>query len=924
MEKRILDWEKYKECARQTVAEGVVLIKNDNQVLPYKKGSKIAVFGRIQNNYYKSGTGSGGMVNVAKVTGIVDGLLEDGSVEINENLRKVYADWEMEHPFNPGLGWGTEPWSQEEMEVSTELVEKIAAESEEALVIIGRTAGEDNDNKDQKGAYRLNDIEEDILNKVRKAFPRVTVLLNDGNIIDMTFMDTYQPDAVLYAWQGGMYGGLGVADVLTGRKSPSGKLSDTIAYSISDYPSDGNFGNKDFDYYVEDIYVGYRYFETVAKEKVRYPFGYGLSYTDFVIETSDFVKKEDAFSFQVKVTNTGNFTGKEVVQVYVSEPQGKLGKPERVLIGFQKTKELKPQESQELHFNISLDTFTSYDETGVTGHKSCMLLEKGDYTIFAGNSVRTSLVAGTFTLHEDIVTEQLEEALAPIRAFKRMKPQKTEDDTYQMQWEDVPLRTIDMKKRRLQNIPKTYELKDQGLQLKDVYEKKATIEKFVAQLSNEDLSCIIRGEGMGSVKVTPGTAAAFGGVSPVLQEKYGIPCGCCTDGPSGMRLDTGTHAFSLPNGTLIACTFNESLSEELFAYMGLEMMKNKIEIILGPGMNIHRHPLNGRNFEYFSEDPFLTGSLATAQLKGLASVGVTGSMKHFCGNNQETYRHDVDSTISERALRQIYLKAFEMAVKAGVGTVVMTTYGAVNGLWTAGNYDLVTTILREQWGFDGIVMSDWWAKINEEGVEANRTNFAAMAAAQNDIYMVCSDGAVNTVGDNTLESVEKGTLTRGELQRCARNTCKFVMQSYAMKRFLGEAVEIEVINQPEEEILQQEMEIVTYDVEDEITISLEDIKVEKDGIYSFGLNLPEDGEYMVSMTGSSHVSELAQLPVSLAYGGTPIAMFTWNNTDGEWVTIQNKVRIETHIHAYKLSFRQNGLKLKEITFKLLKNSGKNE
>ncbi|MDD2973296.1 MAG: glycoside hydrolase family 3 C-terminal domain-containing protein, partial [Lachnospiraceae bacterium] len=926
MEKRILDWEKYKKCARQTVAEGVVLLKNDNQALPYEKGSKVAVFGRIQNNYYKSGTGSGGMVNVTKVTGIVDGLRESGAVEINETLCDVYKEWEMVHPFDPGLGWGTEPWSQEEMEVTEELAQRIAREADHALVIIGRTAGEDHDNEDRKGAYRLNDTEEVMLANVRKAFPKMTVLLNVGNIIDMTFVDTYRPDAVLYVWQGGMYGGLGVADVLTGKISPSGKLSDTIAYAIEDYPSDGNFGNADFDYYVEDIYVGYRYFETAAKDKVRYPFGFGLSYTTFSMETvkDTFDQKETQVSFSVKVTNTGKCTGKEVVQIYVEAPQGKLGKASRSLVSFQKTRELKSQESQVLDFVIPLRHMASYDDSGVTGHKSAMVLEEGTYGIYVGENVRSAEQAETFQLENCVVLEQLEEALAPIHEFKRMKPGKTENG-YEMQWESAPLRTVNMKERRIANRPETYEPKETGgevIRLRDVLDQKAAMTEFIAQLTEEDLSCIIRGEGMGSAKVTPGTAAAFGGVSDRLQNTFGIPCGCCTDGPSGMRLDTGANAFSLPNGTLIACTFNTELSEELFSYTGIEMIKNKIEVLLGPGMNIHRHPLNGRNFEYFSEDPYLTGALATAQLKGLASAGVTGSMKHFCGNNQETHRHDVDSTVSERALREIYMKGFEMAVKSGVGTVIMTTYGAVNGLWTAGNYDLVTTILRNQWGFDGIVMTDWWAKINEEcntsasGVtSADKTNFAAMAAAQNDIYMVCPNGAENTVGDNTLEALKAGTLTRGDLQRCAMNICKFVMNSHAMKRAMGEELEVEVINQPAEEIVQQDTEIETFEVEDTITIPLQDVTVKKDTFYTFGMNFTHGGSYMISMTGKSEVSELAQLPVSFVSGGTPFAMFTWNGTGGKWVTIENQVNIDANIHIYKLSFRQNGLDLKEITFR---------
>ena len=274
--------------------------------------------------------------------------------------------------------------------------------------------------------------------------------------------------------------------------------------------------------------------------------------------------------------------------------------------------------------------------------------------------------------------------------------------------------------------------------------RKGKIEDFVAQMTDYDLVCIIRGEGMGSPKVTPGTASAFGGVAPHLKD-MGIPCACCADGPSGIRIDTGTKAFSLPNGTLIASTFNTVLTEQLFELLGYEMEKNKVDSILGPGMNIHRHPLNGRNFEYFSEDPVLTGRLASAELKGLRKAGVTGTLKHFCGNNQETHRHEIDSVISERALREIYLKGFEIAVKEGKASSIMTTYGAVNGVWTAGRYDLNTTILREEWNFSGVVMTDWWANINETGNPPDKKNFAAMVRSQNDLYMVCSDSSTNSM-----------------------------------------------------------------------------------------------------------------------------------------------------------------------------------
>lgn len=300
---------------------------------------------------------------------------------------------------------------------------------------------------------------------------------------------------------------------------------------------------------------------------------------------------------------------------------------------------------------------------------------------------------------------------------------------------------------------------------------------------------------MGSPKVTAGTAAAFGGVSDSLKA-YGLPCGCCSDGPSGMRLDSGMKAFSLPNGTLLGCTFNTELVERLYGYTGIEMRANKVDVLLGPGMNIHRHPLNGRNFEYFSEDPFLTGKMAAAQLRGLHNAGVTGAAKHFCANNQETSRHFLNSIVSERALREIYLKGFEIAVKEGNADAVMTTYGAVNGIWTAGNYDLCTQILRKEWGFDGFVMTDWWAKISDEGEEVSKTNFAAMVRAQNDVYMVCSQADKNSSGDNTLEALLDGRLSRAELQQSAGNIVRFLMHTPAYERMNEQEVKIIIENGP--------------------------------------------------------------------------------------------------------------------------------
>ncbi len=637
MEDRVLDWAVYEKTAREMAAEGLVLLKNDNKALPLKQGETVSVFGRMQNHYYKSGTGSGGMVNVARVVGILDALNECKDVNVNQKLAETYAAWDKEHPVELGLGWGQEPWSQAEMPVTEELVQEVAGESDSAIVIIARTAGEDKDNTLEKGAFMLTDIETDMLRLVRENFQKMVVLLNVGGLIDMSFLDTISPDACMYVWQGGMVGGYGVADVLVGDVSPSGKLTDTIAYDIKDYPAYDNFGGEERNFYAEDIYVGYRYFETFAKDKVRYPFGYGLSYTDFKIGVKhaslDFEK--GVANICVKVTNTGKRLGKEVVQVYGEMPQGRLGKPSRVLIDFSKTKELVPGLSDELKFEIPLDRMASFDDSGVTGHRNCYVLEAGDYTIHVGNSIRNTTECLLFELAETVELQKLQEALAPYEKFDRMKPFCDENGRMLIEYEETPLVTVDMYDRREQELPEEIPVTgDKGIMLLDVREGKATMDEFIAQFDDEDLACFVRGEGMGSSLVTAGTASAFAGVSPNLIA-HKIPSVCCDDGPSGMRLDSGMKAFSLPNGTLCGSSFNRELNTRLYALLGLEMTANKVEVLLGPGMNIHRHPLNGRNFEYFSEDPYLTGSIATAQLEGLKSSGVSGTIKHFCGNNQE-------------------------------------------------------------------------------------------------------------------------------------------------------------------------------------------------------------------------------------------------------------------------------------------------
>ena len=917
MGKMTLDWNEYVKAARNVISEGCVLLENQG-VLPLGQGTKVSVFGRIALDYYKSGTGSGGMVNVSKVYTIIDGLKESGVVELNEDLLKIYTDWEEENPFNEGMGWGTEPWSQEEMPLSDEVAKKASENSDIAIVVIGRTAGEDKDSSDTRGAYRLSEIEEDMLSKVRKNFDKVIVLLNIGQLMDLGFIDTYKPEGVMIVWQGGMIGGLGTADVLVGKVAPSGKLTDTAAFNIADYPSTDCFGDPNKAIYKEDIFVGYRYFETFARDKVRYPFGYGLSYTTF--DFSDGSVKADINDKKLVVKscikNTGAVSGKQVMQVYISAPQGKLGKAARVLGGFAKTNILAPGESEELTVTVPFDLFASYDDKGVTAYPESFLLEAGEYKVYVGDNVRSAQLVNSFTLESDLLIEKLGEAFKPVEAYDRMVASGSGEELA-VSYEPVALKTVDERERRLENIPEEIPVKSADISLTQVYTGEKTLDEFIASLSDEDLACIVRGEGMGSSLVTPGTASAFGGVSKSLIGK-GIPSLCCDDGPSGMRLDSGMKAFSLPSGAMVASTFNPELISKMYAFTALEMINNNVDVLLGPGMNIHRHPLNGRNFEYFSEDPFVTGVMGSAMMKGLKSHGVSGCAKHFCANNQETGRHTVDSVVSERALREIYLKGFEIAVKDGYCDAIMTTYGQVNGVWTAGNYDLNTKILREEWGFKGVVMTDWWADVNERDEAPAKNNTAAMVAAQNDLYMVVASSENNTAKDNTIEALASGRIKRSELQRCAKNICEFALASVAIKKGTSEEVSIEIINRPtdEDEFDMNNVEYLTLD--GEITVSLKDKPSVAGTNYYIPLDIVKLGFYEITLTGSSNLGSLAQIPCTLYYTGVPFLTYTFNGSEGKAVSITKGMAFHNRMAVFRLNVAKNGVDLDSISFKYLK------
>ena len=912
-----LDLERYAVLARQATAEGCVLLENEGQALPLREGERVAVFGRMAFHYYKSGLGSGGLVNTRYVVGILDALKACKEIRLDEKLMGIYEDWIRENPFDEGQGWGRVPWCQKEMEVTDEML-GCARDNDVSLVIIGRTAGEDQDNNAGPGSYCLTETEEDMIRRVCQASKRTVVVLNVGNIIDMSWVKKYHPQAVLYAWQGGQEGGNGVADVLTGKVCACGKLTDTIAERIEDYPSTENFGDPFKNYYKEDIYVGYRYFETFAKDKVLYPFGYGLSYTGFGIKAEILKNTEEELTVAAEVVNTGAVKGKEVVQVYAKVPQGKLGNPARRLIGFAKTGELKPGEKEEVVIAIPKYDLTSYDDSGVTGHKSCYVLEEGTYEIFVGSDVRSAESAGCYE-EKFRVVEKLQEAYAPVEKFSRMKAVLMPDGSYQAVTEEVPVRTVDPQERRKQNLPETLAYTgDKGYKLVDVLDGKVSMENFVAQIREEDLIAMFRGEGMCSPKVTPGTAAAFGGVTESMKA-LGIPVGCCADGPSGIRMDCGTKAFSLPNGTALGCTFNTELVGDLYEMTGKELRLNKIDSLLGPGMNIHRNPLNGRNFEYISEDPLLTGRICAVQVKAMAKSGIGSTIKHFCGNNQEVGRSTSDSVMSERCLREIYLKGFEMAVREGGARSVMTTYGSVNGLWTAGSYDLCTTILRKEWGFEGIVMTDWWAKSNYEGHQAEVSVKAPMVAAQNDIYMVVSDAKSNPENDDVEEMLHAGKLTLGELQRNVANILGFLLKSPSILLLTDRicAEELEAMNTKEaDDVDAGDLIAITSDPEtQEMVVDGSLLHPAKGNTDILAVTNDYMGEFTVKFVLRSELGELAQLPISVFMDNIHKMTVSVQGTNGKWVEESRPFDISFgHNHYIKLYYGADNLEIKEILF----------
>ena len=766
--RRVTACEEHIALSLAAAEEGMVLLKNEGEVLPLSVGTKLAVFGKGQIDYVRGGGGSG-EVTTSYTRNIYEGLKikeAEGKVQVFDALSAFY-----EENVRQQYAAGAENGKTVEPEIPQELLAAARRFADTAVVVINRFSGEGWDRKGipGDGDFYLSAQEQAMVEAVKAAFPRVIAVLDVGGMVDSSwFKDVPAIQSVLLAWQAGIEGGLAIAELLCGDANPSGKLVDTFAGSFDDYPSSAHFNDsEDYVEYTEDIYVGYRYFETIpgAARKVNYPFGFGLSYTQFAIDQIRGEEKDGMIRLSACVTNVGERAGKEVVQVYAQAPQGKLGKPARTLVSFVKTRLLAPGETQTVFLSFAVDSLASYDDLGKVA-KSAYVCEAGGYRFHLGNSVRDTVeVPFVHTEPADRVVQQLTQRVAPVALPERMLA----DGSY----EALPVTPGGEKDRNpafvegLQPHKGNWrdELacstgKGEGAEtpgrkflLMDVVNGACTMDEFLAQLTNGQLIDLLCGQ------PNTGVANTFGmGNLP----EYGVPNLMTADGPAGVRIQPqmGVCTTAWPCATLLACTWNTQIVEQVGAAGALEMKENNLGVWLTPAMNIHRSPLCGRNFEYYSEDPLIAGKMAAAMVRGIQSRHIGASVKHFCCNNKETNRKESDSRVSERALREIYLKGFEIAVKEAQPWTLMTCYNLVNGQYASERKDLLAGILREEWGFEGMVTTDWW----------NKAYQYKEIKAGNDLKMGAGEP------DAVLEALREGKVTREEIAACAKRVLETILK----------------------------------------------------------------------------------------------------------------------------------------------------
>ena len=747
------------DIVRRAASEGIVLLKNEG-VLPIESKQKAALYGTGSIHAIKGGIGSGD-VNSWNEVSIYQGLTSAGVIIANEedvvkaiyNYKESRIEWRdrlLKRREETGKSFfeltDSEPYRfTEEIPIEKETAE----DSDLTIYVISRISGEGHDRKNERGDYLLSEKEEADLRKLAGYSDKIAVLINAGGQIDMKeILLIPSVKAVINISQGGMELGHAVADVITGRISPCGKLTQTWAYNYRDYP-----GAKDFDpfrsdqidvLYEEGIYVGYRYFDSFGIRPL-YPFGYGMSYTSFELKAEKVMTDGTSIGVTVSVTNTGKaHPGKEVIQIYAACPQEGLSKEFKRLIGFAKTRELQPGETQTLTITMPTETIASYD---MDIH--AYVAERGEYAIFIGNSSENIMLAGVLVSDRTVVLQEVQ-GIAPLN---------TELNEMVRPDEVIAALTAKWKAEAAAKGIEAVPFEPKGT----VWEKaplNPSIQKGIdiaSHMTNEDLARFLLGEiskGQDNLKrdelVTTGIyiPGCAGETSNILEEEYGVPGVPMVDGPAGVRImqtyqvdkktgwiygegldaalvesglfcDTTDHknaetwyqyTSAVPIGTLLAQSFDPELLEETGRILGAETRQFNAAWLLGPGMNIQRDPLCGRNYEYYSEDPLVSGVMAAAVTKGIQSVpGVGAVIKHLACNNKEENRFSSNSVISVRALREIYLRAFEIAVRTSQPMCIMTSYNMINSVKSANNHDICTKVVREEWDFRGIFMTDWTA-----------------------------------------------------------------------------------------------------------------------------------------------------------------------------------------------------------------------
>lgn len=783
----------HSRLARKLAAEGMVLLKNEG-ILPLNASMPIALLGSGAAKTVKGGIGSGDVNNRANVS-IYQGLKEAGIPLVSEEWLEDYEEryktarekWkekvledakQVENPFD---AYSANPFVLPE---GRRITEEDVEGSETVIYVISRISGEGKDRRRAEGDYYLSEGEkEDILYINQRRIP-IVLILNAGGPIELTDIleKAENIKAILNISQPGQEGGHAAADVLLGKALPGGRLTATWAKRYEDYPYAESYsylnGNLQKEEYREGIYVGYRYFDSFGVQPL-YPFGYGLSYTSFEITFAELRVKEKSVEIDVAVKNTGDcYAGREVVQVYITLPQTGEAKEYQRLAGFAKTAVLQPKETQKLTIAVGQKQFASFSE-----QIQAWYIEKGMYGVWIGKNAGSLKLAAVLTVPEQAIIERTH-AVCPVQeefvelGASQTAERRAEEWCRQAKEQGVPEFTF---------VPE----EEKGKSFRTPVAKEQSVDELIPLLYGN----ITQGAStLGSAGIrVPGSA---GETTEALEKTYGIPSLIMADGPAGLRLrqsyqvdresgrvygvgvlgslengfleptehheDADTYyqyCTAFPVGTALAQTWDTDLMKEFGEAVAVEMREFYVDLWLAPGMNIHRNPLCGRNFEYYSEDPLLSGVMAAAVTAGVQSregCGVT--IKHFACNNQEDNRMGVNACVSQRALREIYFRSFEIAVKASAPAAVMSSYNLINGVHAANSRDLCTVVLREEWGFDGVVMSDWNTTIFEDGSIPWQC-----AAAGNDIIMPGCPGD----DQNIREAYEEGILSEEEIRSCA-------------------------------------------------------------------------------------------------------------------------------------------------------------